>query len=50
MPGDYGVDEAENNIRYGKIPQRVPRRFKTIKKVECVLFTFVPRRAMSTSF
>ncbi|TDL18313.1 glycosyltransferase family 2 protein [Rickenella mellea] len=26
--------EEETNIRYGRIPQRVPRRYKTIKKVE----------------
>lgn len=29
-------DRSESNIRYGRIPQRVPRRYKTIKKVECV--------------
>ena len=38
MPGDYQPvapdDRSENNIRYGRIPQRVPRRYKTIKKVE----------------
>lgn len=36
MPGGYNDDEAmaETNIRYGRIPQRVPRRYKTIKKVE----------------
>ena len=38
MPGDYdpvtGDDQSESNIRYGRIPQRVPRRYKTIKKVE----------------
>ena len=41
-PGSYddgsmtAVDDArsENNIRYGRIPQRVPRRYKTTKKVE----------------
>lgn len=33
VPGAY-EDESENNIRYGRIPQRVPRRYKTIKKVE----------------
>lgn len=35
--GDRGTiadDRSENNIRYGRIPQRVPRRYKTIKKVE----------------
>lgn len=30
-------DEPESNIRYGRIPQRVPRRYRTIKKVECVM-------------
>lgn len=43
LPGGYddgdmaaGGDDArsENNIRYGRIPQRVPRRYKTTKKVE----------------
>lgn len=40
MPGAYGDDgmtpeeRMESNIRYGRIPQRVPRRYKTIKKVE----------------
>jgi hypothetical protein len=37
MPGGPGVDEEpgnDTNIRYGHIPQRVPRRYKTIKKVE----------------
>ncbi len=38
MPGEYDPptsdDRSESNIRYGRIPQRVPRRFKTIKKVE----------------
>jgi chitin synthase len=38
MPGGYDPagDEGEgvNNIRYGRIPQRVPRRYKTMKKVE----------------
>jgi chitin synthase len=38
MPGDYesvaADDKSENNIRYGRIPQRVPRRYRTIKKVE----------------
>lgn len=33
--GGMGGDErSENNIRYGRIPQRVPRRYKTIKKIE----------------
>ena len=35
MPGGPdGEDGPGNNIRYGKIPQRVPRRYKTIKRVE----------------
>ena len=41
VPGSYEPslheeqDEATNtNIRYGRIPQRVPRRYKTMKKVE----------------
>ncbi|KAH8109773.1 glycosyltransferase family 2 protein [Phellopilus nigrolimitatus] len=27
-------DQEEDNIRYGRIPQRVPRRYKTMKRVE----------------
>ncbi len=41
FPGGYAggyepgmQDDPDNNIRYGRIPQRVPRRYKTIKKVE----------------
>ncbi|KAI0345496.1 glycosyltransferase family 2 protein [Trametopsis cervina] len=38
IPGGYDPvrddAESESNIRYGRIPQRVPRRYKTIKKVE----------------
>lgn len=40
IPGAYNGDWNDgdggdgNNIRYGRIPQRVPRRYKTIKKVE----------------
>jgi chitin synthase len=38
VPGAYdeptGDDLSESNIRYGRIPQRVPRRYKTMKKVE----------------
>ena len=42
QPGhDDDDDEAMNNIRYGRIPQRVPRRYKTLKKVECVLIQFL---------
>lgn len=48
VPGEYGYsagnvdeygDEPENYIRYGRIPQRVPRRLKTIKRVEWVFFS-----------
>ncbi|EGN97877.1 glycosyltransferase family 2 protein [Serpula lacrymans var. lacrymans S7.3] len=34
-------DREENNIRYGRIPQRVPRRHKTTKKVELFHGNFV---------
>ncbi|KAL4080486.1 glycosyltransferase family 2 protein, partial [Scleroderma citrinum] len=39
IPGSYAEvasmdDQPESNIRYGRIPQRVPRRYKTLKKVE----------------
>lgn len=41
FPGRYAEsheggmeDEDDSNIRYGRIPQRVPRRYKTMKKVE----------------
>lgn len=46
MPGGYEDaatpdDRSESNIRYGRIPQRVPRRYKTIKKVELFHGNFV---------
>ena len=45
MPGEYDAatadDRSESNIRYGHIPQRVPRRYKTIKKVELFHGNFV---------
>jgi chitin synthase len=46
IPGRYDSippadDDANNNIRYGRIPQRVPRRNKTLKRVECVSYLFV---------
>ncbi|KAF8959174.1 glycosyltransferase family 2 protein [Flammula alnicola] len=49
LPGGYddenetmvADDRSENNIRYGRIPQRVPRRYKTIKKVELFHGNFV---------
>ncbi|KAJ7655402.1 chitin synthase-domain-containing protein [Mycena rosella] len=44
VPGDYIPEEdgsINNNIRYGRIPQRVPRRYKTIKRVELFHGNFV---------
>ena len=40
---DVGRDEEnveESNVRYGRIPQRVPRRYKTLKRVEYVSLFF----------
>jgi chitin synthase len=36
MPGAYAASDAQSeaNIHYGRIPQRVPRRYKTMKRVE----------------
>lgn len=42
IPGSYeddrddmsSIHEEPSNIRYGRIPQRVPRRYKTVKKFE----------------
>lgn len=37
FPGGFAPEmdaDGDTNIRYGRIPQRVPRRYKTIKKVE----------------
>jgi len=52
MPGEYdpvtGDDRSESNIRYGRIPQRVPRRYKTIKKVELFHGNFVLDSAVPT--
>jgi len=31
---------SDTNVRFGRIPQRVPRRYKTLKKVESVPFLF----------
>ncbi|CEH18035.1 glycosyltransferase family 2 protein [Ceraceosorus bombacis] len=33
MPGGF-LEEGGGGIRYGRIPQRVPRRYKTLKRVE----------------
>jgi len=46
VPGGYeesitADNRSETNIRYGRIPQRVPRRYKTIKKVELFHGNFV---------
>ncbi len=51
MPGQYDNtddQDSENNIRYGSIPQRVPRRYKTIKKVELFHGNFVLDSAVPT--
>ena len=52
MPGEYdpptGDNQSESNIRYGRIPQRVPRRYKTIKKVELFHGNFVLDSAVPT--
>ena len=32
------ASETDSNVRYGRIPQRMPRRYKTLKKVEYVCF------------
>ncbi|KIY52490.1 glycosyltransferase family 2 protein [Fistulina hepatica ATCC 64428] len=49
MAGGYVEDEeAPTNIRYGRIPQRVPRRYKTIKKVELFHGNFVLDSAVPT--
>ncbi|KAI0073004.1 glycosyltransferase family 2 protein [Panus rudis PR-1116 ss-1] len=59
FPGDYDSasmgtmgkgenDGEESNIRYGRIPQRVPRRYKTIKKVELFHGNFVLDSAVPT--
>ncbi|KAG2124618.1 glycosyltransferase family 2 protein [Suillus clintonianus] len=50
MPGGYQDtdDRSETNIRYGHIPQRVPRRYKTIKKVELFHGNFVLDSAVPT--
>ncbi|KAI0250489.1 glycosyltransferase family 2 protein [Lactifluus subvellereus] len=51
MPGQYGPppeDDGGNNIRYGRIPQRVPRRHKTLKRVELFHGNFVLDSAVPT--
>ncbi|TFY80015.1 hypothetical protein EWM64_g4002 [Hericium alpestre] len=53
MPGGYDYanqdeQEQESNIRYGRIPQRVPRRHKTIKRVELFHGNFVLDSAVPT--
>ncbi|CAE6466429.1 unnamed protein product [Rhizoctonia solani] len=40
-PEDQGPDHEETNIHYGAIPQRQPRRYKTIKKVPLYHGNFV---------
>ncbi|KAH9970285.1 glycosyltransferase family 2 protein [Lactifluus volemus] len=44
MPGQYRPapdEDMANNIRYGRIPQRITRRHKTLKRVELVGGNFV---------
>ncbi|KAI0298178.1 glycosyltransferase family 2 protein [Multifurca ochricompacta] len=51
MPGQYDPslnEDANNNIRYGRIPQRVPRRHKTLKRVELFHGNFVLDSAVPT--
>ncbi|KAF8633773.1 hypothetical protein AX15_001279 [Amanita polypyramis BW_CC] len=60
MPGGYGDEgssitlvqdqheEEGTNIRYGRIPQRVPRRYKTLKRVELFHGNFVLDNAVPT--
>ena len=54
MPGNYNAvpsdDDMNNNIRYGRIPQRVPRRNKTLKRVECVFFLLLPLTTSPCAF
>ena len=50
MPGQYisQLDEdAGNNIRFGRIPQRVPHRYKTLKRIECVYHLARPRMRLT---
>ncbi|KLO11794.1 glycosyltransferase family 2 protein [Schizopora paradoxa] len=56
LPGGYEEslapqDDESSNIRYGAVPQRVPRRYKTMKRVELshgnlVLDTQVPQKLL----
>ena len=54
MPGGFDPsllpESDENNMRYGRIPQRVPRRYKTKKRYECVFYcpVLVPTCAFLT--
>jgi len=50
MPGQYNAqldEDAGNNIRYGRIPQRVPRRYKTLKRIEYVYHLARPRTRLA---
>ena len=50
MPGQYGAPPPDDSgIRYGRIPQRVPRRNKTLKRVECVLLSIPPTHHVGSS-
>jgi chitin synthase len=37
-PSVVDDNRSESNVRYGRIPQRVPRRYKTLKRVESVRY------------
>lgn len=44
VPDDHSDEEGPgSNIRYGRIPQRVPRRYKTIKRVELVVLVLLEK-------
>lgn len=57
FPGGFsesieGDEDEDTNIRYGRIPQRVPRRYKTMKRIELfhgnlVIDTPVPQKLLS---
>jgi len=53
MPGQYSAppeEEAANNICYGRIPQRVPHRFKPLKRFGCVYYSTCLGMSMADPF
>lgn len=51
VPDDHSDEEGPgSNIRYGRIPQRVPRRYKTIKRVELVVLVLLGEHTTYCSF